>query len=128
LKDDSLGGVVILLDEQHQQLFLRGAVYDDTATLQRAKEVRFSMDELIVGKVIRTGKAVILNDIAEGSEIHIERDRKLGYQTRNLLLVPLRNQERIIGTLCAVSKKEGGFDQSDEFLAILCIIQRHRKI
>ena len=114
------GGVVILLDEQRQELFLRGAAYDDTATQQRAKEVRFSMDELVAGKVIRTGKPVILNDIAEDSEIHIERDRKLGYQTRNLLLVPLRSQERIIGTLCAVNKKEGGFDQSDvELLSML---------
>ncbi len=114
------GGVVILLDEQHQELFLRGAAYDDTATQQRAKEVRFSMDELVAGEVIRTGKAIILNDISEGSEIHIERDRKLGYQTRNLLLVPLRSQERIIGTLCAVNKKEGGFDQSDvELLSML---------
>ncbi len=114
------GGVVILLDEQRQELFLRGAAYDDTATQQRAKEVRFSMDELVAGKVIRTGKPVILNDIVENSEIHIERDRKLGYQTRNLLLVPLRSQERIIGTLCAVNKKEGGFDQSDvELLSML---------
>ena len=107
------GGVVILLDEQRQELFLHGAAYDDTATQQRAKKVRFSMDELVAGRVIRTGKPVILNDIAEDPEIHIERDRKLGYETRNLLLVPLRSQERIIGTLCAVNKKEGGFDQSD---------------
>jgi signal transduction histidine kinase len=99
---------------------LRGAAYDDTATQQRAKEVRFSMDELVAGKVIRTGKTLILNDIAKDSEIHIERDRKLGYQTRNLLLVPLKSQERIIGTLCAVNKKEGGFDQSDvELLSML---------
>jgi signal transduction histidine kinase len=114
------GGLVILLDEQRQELFLRGAAYDDTATQQRAKEVRFSMDELVAGKVIRTGKPVILNDIVENSKIHIERDRKLGYQTRNLLLVPLRSQERIIGTLCAVNKKEGGFDPSDvELLSML---------
>mgnify|MGYP001819029395 CR=1 FL=1 len=114
------GGLVILLDEQRQELFLRGAAYDDKATQQRVKEVRFSMDELVAGKVIRTGKPVILNDIVENSKIHIERDRKLGYHTRNLLLVPLRSQERIIGTLCAVNKKEGGFDQSDvELLSML---------
>ena len=107
------GGVVVLLDEQHQELFLHGAAYDDTATQQRAKKVRFSMNELVAGKVIRTGKPLILNDIAQDSEIHMERDRKLGYQTRNLLLVPLRSQERIIGALCAVNKKEGGFDQAD---------------
>jgi len=107
------GGVVILLDEQRQELFLRGAAYDDTATQQRAKEARFQVDELVAGKVIKTGKPIIMNDISGDSEIHVERDKKLGYQTRNLLLVPLRSQERIIGTLCAVNKKEGGFDQSD---------------
>lgn len=107
------GGVVILLDEQRQELFLRGAAYDDTATQQRAKEARFQIDELVAGKVIKTGKPIIMNDISGDSEIHIERDKKLGYQTRTLLLVPLRSHERIIGTLCAVNKKEGGFDQTD---------------
>ena len=114
------GGVVILLDEQHQELFLRGAAYDDTATQRRAKEVRFAMDELVAGKVIQTGQPIILNDISGDSEIHIERDKKLGYQTRNLLLVPLRSHERVIGTLSAINKKEGGFDPSDiELLSML---------
>jgi len=107
------GGVVILLDEQRQELFLRGAAYDDTATQQRAKEARFQVDELVAGEVVRTGKPILMNDISGDSEIHIERDKKLGYHTRNLLLVPLRSQERIIGTLCAINKKEGGFDQTD---------------
>jgi PAS domain S-box-containing protein len=114
------GGVVILLDEQRQELFLRGAAFDDTATQQRVKEVRFSMDELVAGKVIRTGKPIILDDISGDSGMHFERDKKLGYQTRNLLLVPLRSQERIIGTLCAVNKKDGRFDEADvELLSML---------
>ena len=116
----SEGGVVILLDEQRQELFLRGAAYDDTATQRRAKEVRFAVDELVAGKVIQTGQPIILNDISGDSEIHIERDKKLGYQTHNLLLVPLRSHERVIGTLSAINKKEGGFDQSDiELLSML---------
>ncbi|MBW2656632.1 MAG: PAS domain S-box protein [Deltaproteobacteria bacterium] len=72
------GGVVILLDEQRQELFLRGAAYDDTATQQRVKEVRFLVDELVAGKVIKTGKPIIMNDIAGDSEIHIERDKSWG--------------------------------------------------
>jgi PAS domain S-box-containing protein len=114
------GGVVILLDEQRQELFLRGAAYDDTATQRRVKEVRFSVDELVAGKVIKTGTPIIMNDISENSEIHIERDKKLGYRTRNLLLVPLRSHERVIGTLSAINKKEGGFDEADsELLSML---------
>jgi GAF domain-containing protein len=107
------GGLVILLDEQRQELILRGVAYDDSATQQRAKETRFQVDELVAGKVIKSGQPIILNDISGDSAIHLERDRKLGYQTRNLLLVPLKSQERIIGTLCAVNKKKGGFDQAD---------------
>ncbi|MBT8363412.1 MAG: PAS domain S-box protein [Deltaproteobacteria bacterium] len=107
------GGLVILLDEQRQELFLRGAAYDDTATQERAKEARFQVDELVAGKVIKRGKPLIMNDISGDDEIHVQRDKKLGYQTRNLLLVPLRSQERTIGTLCAVNKKKGGFEQAD---------------
>ncbi len=110
------GGLVILLDEQRQELFLRGAAYDDSATQQRAKETRFFVDELVAGKVIQTGRPIVLNDIPADSKIHNARDKKLGYHTRNLLLVPLKSQERTIGTLCAVNKKEGGFDQADEEL------------
>ena len=110
------GGLVILLDEQRQELFLRGAAYDDSATQQRAKETRFFVDELVAGKVIQTGRPIVLNDIPADSKIHNARDKKLGYHTRSLLLVPLKSQERTIGTLCAVNKKEGGFDQADEEL------------
>jgi PAS domain S-box-containing protein len=110
------GGVVILLDEQRQELFLRGAAYDDTATQRRVKEVRFFVDELVAGKVIKTGAPIIMNDISGDSEIHIERDKKLGYRTRNLLLVPLRSHDRVIGTLGAINKKEGGFDEADSDL------------
>jgi signal transduction histidine kinase len=112
--------VVILLDEQRQELFLRGAAYDDTATQRRAKEVRFFVDELVAGKVIKTGQPIVMNEISGDSEIHVERDKKLGYKTHNLLLVPLRSHERVIGTLSAINKKEGGFDPADvELLSML---------
>jgi PAS domain S-box-containing protein len=114
------GGVAILLDEQHRELFFMGVAYDDTATEERVKEFRFGLDELVAGRVIKTGKPMIINEISEDSEIHIQRDRRLGYQTRNLLLVPLRSQDRVIGVLCAINKKEGDFDQADaELLSML---------
>ncbi len=110
------GGVAILLDEQHQQLFFMGVAYDDSATQERVKEFRFGLDELVAGQVIKTGKPMIINEISKDSEIHIERDRRLGYETRNLLLAPLRSQDRVIGVLCAINKKEGNFDDADSEL------------
>lgn len=107
------GSVAILLDEEKQELFVFGAAYDDQATQKRVKEIRFRMDELVAGEVIRTGKPIIVSDTSKNAALHRERDRKLGYKTRNLALVPLRTSDRITGVLCALNKKEGSFDQTD---------------
>ncbi|MBW1722691.1 MAG: GAF domain-containing sensor histidine kinase [Deltaproteobacteria bacterium] len=71
------------------------------------------MDQLIAGRVIKTGKPLVIDDTSLEQELHRERDRKLGYQTRNLLLVPLKGRDRIIGALCAINKKKGDFDPRD---------------
>ncbi|MGD2125518.1 MAG: PAS domain S-box protein [Desulfobacteraceae bacterium] len=110
---DTEGSVVILLDQEKQELFVIGAAYDATATQKRVKEVRFSMDQLVAGKVIKTGEPIIVSDTSEDRQLHEERDKKLGYKTRNLVLVPLKSSDRIIGVLCGINKKEGVFDRSD---------------
>ena len=116
------GSVVILLDEEKQELFILGAAYDVGITQKRVKEVRFPIDRLVAGQVIKSGEPMIVSDTSENPDLHKERDKKLGYQTRNLLLVPLRSHDRIIGVLCAINKKEGGFDQSDvELLGAIAV-------
>lgn len=110
---ESEGSVVILLDEEKQELFVIGAAYDTTDTQKRVKEVRFSMDQLVAGKVVKTGEPLILSDTSSDRHLHEERDRKLGYKTRNLAIVPLRGRERIGGVLCAINKKKGEFDRRD---------------
>ncbi len=117
----SEGALVILIEEEKQELYFVGAAYDDTATQRRIKEIRFPLDELVAGKVIRTGKPVIVSDTSTDQELHRERDKKLGYHTRNLLLVPLKSKDRIIGVLCAINKKgDEPFDQANvELLSMI---------
>ncbi|MEW6663659.1 MAG: PAS domain S-box protein [Thermodesulfobacteriota bacterium] len=110
------GAIVVLLDEHKQELFVLGAAYDDSRTQERIKEFRFSMDQLIAGRVIRSGQPMIVSDTSVDRELHEERDRRFGYKTRNLLLVPLQSAERTIGALCAINKKEGDFEKGDEEL------------
>ncbi len=107
------GALVILLDEMRQELFFQGVAFDDSATQSRVRESRFPIDELMAGKVIRSGEPMIVADTSDDPRLHEERDRKLGYRTRNLLLVPLRSADRVIGALCGINKKEGEFEQSD---------------
>lgn len=110
------GSLVIISDTQTGELYFLGAAYDDPQIQQRIKEFRFSMDQLVAGKVIKTGEPMIINDLVDSPELHQERDKRLGYRTRNLLLMPLRSFDRIIGVLCAINKKQRGFDQADKDL------------
>jgi PAS domain S-box-containing protein len=107
------GSVVILLDKEKQDFYVIGAAYDTTDTQKRVKEVRFPMDQLVAGKVVKTGEPLIVSDTSLDRYLHEERDRKLGYKTRNLAIVPLRGREGIGGVLCAINKKKGDFDQHD---------------
>jgi signal transduction histidine kinase len=114
------GSITVLQDEIKNDLFILGAAYDDMDTEKRAREIRFSMNQLIAGQVIRSGEPMIVNDTSTQQGLHEERDRKLGYTTRNLVLVPLKSSDRMIGALCAINKKEGLFDQTDvEILSMI---------
>ncbi len=114
------GSITVLQDEIKNDLFILGAAYDDMDTEKRAREIRFSMNQLIAGQVIRSGEPMIVNDTSTQQGLHEERDRKLGYTTRNLVVVPLKSSDRMIGALCAINKKEGLFDQTDvEILSMI---------
>ena len=114
------GSITILHDEIKNDLFILGAAYDDMDTEKRAREIRFSMNQLVAGQVIQSGEPMIVNDTSAHRPLHEERDRKLGYKTRNLVLVPLKSSDRMIGALCAINKKEGAFDQTDvEMLSMI---------
>jgi len=114
------GSITILHDEIKADLFILGAAYDDMDTEKRAGEIRFSMNQLVAGQVIQSGEPMIVNDTSTHQLLHEERDRRLGYKTRNLVLVPLKSSDRIIGALCAINKKEGLFDQTDvEMLSMI---------
>ncbi|HDR14219.1 MAG TPA: GAF domain-containing protein, partial [Desulfobacteraceae bacterium] len=112
--------LVTLVDEEAGELYFPGVAYDDTTTGKRVKETRFPLDQLIAGKVVKSGEPLIVSDFSTDREIHEARDRKLGYHTYNLLLVPLRSIDRTIGVIAAINKKTGDFDQTDvELLSMI---------
>ncbi|MBN1833081.1 MAG: PAS domain S-box protein [Deltaproteobacteria bacterium] len=110
---DSEGSIFVMLDEERQEFIILGAAYDQTRTEKRVKEVRFPIDQLVAGRAVRTGKPIIVSDTSQDRRLHEERDRKLGYKTRNLAVVPWKGGEGSGGALCAVNKKHGDFDRSD---------------
>jgi PAS domain S-box-containing protein len=107
------GAIVILLDEEKQELYFLGAAYEDQATQKRAKEIRYPADKGVSGRVVKTGEPVIVPDTSQDPDFYSLVDEQLGYESRNMLDVPLRIGDRIIGVLGAINKIEGIFDQTD---------------
>lgn len=106
------GALVILHDKEADELYFPGIAYDDPDREKRVREIRFSPDQIVAGKVIRSGEPVIVND-ADGDSLFPERAKKLGYRTRSLVEVPIQSEDRIIGVLTGINKKEGAFNQND---------------
>ena len=105
--------IVILLDEEKKELYFLGAAYEDQATQKRAKEFRYPVDKGIAGRVVKTGEPVIVPNISQDPDFYSVVDEQIGYETRNLLEIPLRIGDRIIGVLGAINKIDGVFDQTD---------------
>ena len=104
--------VVLLLDHETRELYFIASAHEDPEVGRRVKEVRFSLDQLASGKVIKTGEPLIYCQMSDEA-LYPERDKKLGYVSRNLISVPLRAEARIIGVLNAVNKIEGSFCSRD---------------
>ena len=109
----SEGALVLLLDEERDEIVILSAAYEDPAIQKRIKQIRFPLDTLVAGEVIKTGESIIVNDASRSDTRYRLRDEKLGYQTRNLVLVPLHGRDRIIGVLGAVNKHTGTFEPND---------------
>lgn len=107
------GALVLLHDDIKNELFFMGAAYDDEHTQERARKFRFPMDALLAGRIIETGEPALINDTRKLRQDYPDRDELLGYKTRSLLEVPIRTEDRIIGVLCAINKKENAFSYND---------------
>ncbi len=104
---------VILLDTEEEQFYIVSSAHDDPGTRKRIEKVRFAVDEIISGWVLKTGEPLIVNDFSDFPERFGHRDQKVGYKIKNVILAPLRTKERIIGVLSADNKKHGKFDKTD---------------
>ncbi len=107
------GALVMLIDEEKQEFYIPVAAYADGRTGSRMKEIRVPMDKGVAGQVYRTGESLIVPDTAQSPHFYDQVDKQAQFHTKNMLDVPLRIQNRMIGVLCAVNKTEGAFDNGD---------------
>jgi len=67
----------------------------------------------IVGKVISSGKSLIVNYADKEVEFYKNIDKRLGYKTRNILCIPLKIGNDVIGAVEMVNKRKGEYTEED---------------
>lgn len=101
---------VLMLNESKRE-FTFEAFTDKSQKLQTLK---FSSDKGIAGRVLKTGQGEIVNETREDSDFFTEIDTSLNNITRNLLAVPMRIDNQVIGVLEVInSKNKSFFDDND---------------
>ena len=110
------GATVALFDEERNDFYFLGAAYEDISAQQQIKTIRHPFDNSVSGRVVRTGKPVIVHDTSKESDFNDRVDKAIGFHTRDMVVVPLNAREKIAGVIIAINKKAGVFDNRDKKL------------
>lgn len=111
-------GSVLLADPQSKALVFRHAIGEKAKLLQGTS---FPWDQGLAGSVFKSGEPEIIRDARQDSRHFVEIDHTIGYETRDMIVLPLKRWEgEPIGVLEVINKREGRLDQDD--LSILTII------
>jgi sigma-B regulation protein RsbU (phosphoserine phosphatase) len=107
-------GTVFLVDNARKEMWsLVGLGLDE-------KVIRFPVDRGIAGWVAREGTAVRLDNAYQDPRFQPEIDRQLGFTTRRLLCLPIRNEAgAIVGVLELLNKAEAFTPEDEAFLDAL---------
>ena len=71
------------------------------------------MEGSIAGWVVTHGEPRVIEDVTQEPNFFKDADTVLEFRTRNMLAVPLRTHQKVIGALEAVNKHSGNFNGED---------------
>jgi PAS domain S-box-containing protein len=74
---------------------------------------RLEMGQGIAGWVAQHGEPVIVPDVTQDARFSGDFDRESGFTTRSIMCVPLQSKGQTIGSIEAMNKESGPFDQQD---------------
>jgi putative ABC transport system ATP-binding protein len=101
---------LFIVDRKTQSLWLRV-----TENLPD-KEIRIPLDSGIAGAVATTGEAIRVDDAYADPRFNPEVDKQMGYRTRSILCLPVKNSAgRVFAVAQLLNRRDGQhFDASDE--------------
>ena len=114
---------ILLYDEKNPRLFFAAATGSDPAKLA---EIPVPIGGSLAGTIFRTNHPMILNDVDQDPRHYSIVADHIKFKVKSLLGVPMPIQDRPMGVLEAINKKEGVFTDSD--VLILSVIASHAAI
>ncbi len=104
-------GSLLLLDEATGELYFDVAHGEKGAAV---REARLRRGQGIAGHVARTGQPLIVNDVQQDPRFFRHVDHISGFNTRNMVCVPVTAHGHLLGVLQAINRKDGAaFDEDD---------------
>jgi sigma-B regulation protein RsbU (phosphoserine phosphatase) len=114
---------VLLLDSEKKNFRFYGVEGPAKPVLL---DVTFSVDHGLAGYVYQTQKSAIINDVQHDPRFYGKFDSVSGFQTRNLVAIPLVAGDEKIGVLEVLNKAGGEPFYEDDRLLLQCRIYRNR--
>ena len=102
---------VLLLDENKENFFFYNVEGPAKSLLMAAT---FPADKGIAGSVMQTQQPEIINDVSNDPRFYGKIDTDSGFQTRNIIAIPLTAGEEKIGVLEVLNKTDGASFSKDE--------------
>ena len=97
-------GSLLLLDEEHGELYVRASKNMESAT----KSMRLRVDDSLAGQVLRTKKPLVIDDDDRWQKI------KTAYLVKSLIYVPLISEGNAVGVLGVSNRrKSASFERRD---------------
>ncbi|WP_409341886.1 PP2C family protein-serine/threonine phosphatase [Paenibacillus sp. MBLB4367] len=105
---------IILVDMHTGELYFELALGSKG---EEVREIRLAMGEGIAGWVAQTGESVRIDDAARDPRWSSKVAKKVEYETRNMLCVPVMNRGEVVGVIQVLNKRgKKPFDDRDEQL------------
>jgi diguanylate cyclase (GGDEF)-like protein len=107
---DSEAGSLLLIEHKTGELFFEVAI---GVKGEELKTIKLMKGLGIAGWVAEHGEPVISNDVNSDPRFYKGVDEITGFKTKNMVCVPVKTKERIIGSLEVINSNRGGFEFDD---------------
>lgn len=105
---------IFLIDHKTDELVLEVSTNLSEQFSKDSEKIRFPLGKGVAGWVAKSGKPVLTDDISKDPRFYIGVQHRTGFVTRSYLCVPLKLQDKIIGTAQVMNRTDSSSFSKDD--------------